>query len=109
MKTVVIDRQRWGMGALRRVTDQKQCCLGFACEAYGIKVDAMLGIGAPSALPELYQAKLPKWLLALTDDIDVGRAASINDDPNLSWSKKEELLKPIFKKHRINLVFRGTR
>jgi hypothetical protein len=107
MKQVIIDRARWGMSYLRSPDDGKQCCLGFACEAYGITVDKMVRVGMPCSLALPLQEKLPKWLATNEVYADNERASEINDDPRISWSEKEKLLKPLFKKHRINLVFKG--
>jgi hypothetical protein len=105
MKQVVIVRRRWGSDALHR-TDHKQCCLGFVCEAYGITKDEMYGKGMPYQLPNELQKKLPKWVISHRD---VAQAAFINDDDSKTWKEKEKLLRPIFRKHRIQLVFRGKR
>jgi hypothetical protein len=111
MKTVVIVRKRWGQKYLRSPKTNKQCCLGFVCAAYGVPIDEMMGIHMPDGLSRsMYQDEiLPKWLSAVWGrDKDVRLASRINDS-RMPWAKKEELLKPLFKKHRINLVFRGIR
>jgi hypothetical protein len=109
MKQIIIDRARWGKAWLRRIDNGKQCCLGFACEAYGITVDEITCVLLPCNLALPLQEKLPKWLVSDADHSDNEKASIINDDPKISWSKKEKLLKAIFKKHRINLVFKGKR
>jgi hypothetical protein len=107
MKQIIIDRARWGTSWLRRPDNGKQCCLGFACEAYGIPVDKMVGVPLPCNLDLPLQEKLPKWLADYESHSDNEKASTINDNPKISWSEKEKLLKAIFKKHRINLVFKG--
>jgi hypothetical protein len=83
--------------------------LGFVCEAYGIPKEKMSGRGMPLQLPYVLQDKLPKWLLAHAVGSDLKKAAQINDDQRLTWKEKEKLLRPLFRKHRIQLVFRGKR
>jgi hypothetical protein len=116
MKQVVIDRSQWGQRYLHNTRTNKQCCLGFACQAYGVPVSEMRGVGMPSHLSSHLQDRLPKWMVGdnpswrtQSDLLDASLAAKINDDPNLSWDEREELLKPIFQKHQIELVFIGER
>lgn len=109
MKKVIINRKFWGKHRLRSAIDLKQCCLGFVCAAYEVPQDDMLGKGLPSDLPRRDKKLLPKWLMEhLTKDADVDQAVTINDSL-MSWAKKEEKLKPIFKKRGIQLIFRGKR
>ena len=109
MKKVIINRKRWGRDALRREKDHKQCCLGFVCEAYGVEQEDMTNVPMPNALPGQHKKLLPDWLkLRGLPTTDVGVAAGINDS-NTPWAKKEEKLKPIFRKHGIQLIFRGKR
>lgn len=118
MKTVIITRKYWGTGSLRD-EEGKRCCLGFVCEAYGVPKSNTLDEQLPSCLPPEDRKILPKWLLdekwnsfgydyTPSKDISDMRAASaINDDLVLTNYKREELLKPIFAKHGIKLIFRG--
>lgn len=121
MKKVIITRNKWGRSSLKRQDNGKQCCLGFVCKVYGLPEDAIENIGYPSSLPEKLQKKLPKWLRAIyvkvktanekyvSNHPDVTLAAHINDDldKTRTIAEKEEALKPIFRKHNIQLVFRG--
>ncbi len=107
MKKVIINRKRWGKNKLRRGQDLKQCCLGFVCEAYGVPQVDMTGKGMPYKLPAKDRFRLPKWLTEHPSrGVDVSEAAVINDS-NTPWAKKEEKLKPIFRKHGIQLIFRS--
>ena len=112
MKRIVITRNKWGMASLHRSDNHKRCCLGFACLAYGIDETPLENLGFPDNLPDNLQKKLPKWLRKANEvkDVrnnDVDLAAQINDDDALTLAEKEEKLKPIFKKHNIQLIFRG--
>jgi hypothetical protein len=110
MKQVIIDRQRWGTQRLRMHHLDKQCCLGFVCEAYSVPVRDLINISMPGFLSHANRAKLPKWLTwLLPNKGDVHQVVDINDSSRFSWSEKEKMLKPIFKKHRIELVFKGKR
>ena len=124
MKTIVITRKYWGRSALRinppgtnegKCTDKDtKCCLGFVCEAYGMKPKQTFEREMPRNI-SAGTSKLPKWLLQTnhehddTDVTDVRKASLINDDQDLTDAQKEEQLIPIFKKHGIRLVFRGKR
>jgi hypothetical protein len=107
MKQVIIVRRHWGKDALLRTDNHKQCCLGFVCEAYGITKDEMYGKGMPHQLPHELLEKLPKWLSIPQGD--AAQASKINDSRDLTWEEKEARLRPLFRKHRIQLVFRGKR
>ena len=111
MKQVVIDRKHWGTTVLRSTTkSHKQCCLGFTCLAYGLSTDQIEGYAMPAGLPEEIQAKLPKWLqFGKGGQSQDSTSAALINDSSLTWAEKEKRLKPLFKKHRIQLVFRGKR
>ena len=113
MKTVVINRKLWGTGTLLNGRTGKKCCLGFVSKAYGVSSEKMMSHALPSDLPESEKLKLPKWLCEFNDDSgsnkDVYKASEINDTIRFTWAEKEEELRPIFRKHKIKLVFRGKR
>lgn len=112
MKTIVIDRRRWGTGKLLRIADHKMCCLGFACRFYGLTEKNILDKGLPAYLLNGDgRSKLPRWMMVSSFLInsDVNLAAQINDSPTLSDEEKEKQLKEIFLKHQIKLIFRGKR
>lgn len=114
MKIIVIDRENWGRGRLRYSrrnsiipsSADKKCCLGFVCEAYGIKPIFTINISFPSALKKNEKNMLPKWLHYESIKSDVCKVSRINDSSTY-WSNKEKLLKPLFAEHGIKLVFRG--
>ena len=108
MKKVIINRKFWGKHRLRSTIDLKQCCLGFTCLAYGLSTDQIEGYAMPAGLPEEIQAKLPKWLqFGKGGQSQDSTFASLINDSSLTWAEKEKILKPLFKKHRIQLVFTG--
>lgn len=111
MKKVIINRKRWGKSSLRRNDNHKQCCLGFVCVSYQVEPANMVGIVMPCFLPKQDQDLLPKWLKGNNQNknTDVVKAAEINDNNDISWADKEKRLKPIFRKHGIQLIFRGKR
>jgi hypothetical protein len=104
MKTVIITRKHWGQHTLRSPQTGKQCCLGFVCKSFGLSNKDIAGNAVPYGLAVAFQNTLPGWLL---HSPDVNKAMAINDDLSFSMEKKEELLKPLFAKHGIKLVFRG--
>jgi hypothetical protein len=108
MKTVIITRKYWGTSELRDVEGQK-CCLGFVSEALGVSAKETLCVPLPRELPKSSKKFLPAWMKYNEEESDVKRAANINDHRDLTWEKKEELLKTLFAKHNIRLVFRGQR
>lgn len=99
MKTVTIVRSRWGKSKLRR-KDGKLCCLGFACEAYGVPASVTEGVSYPGYLNS-HKELLPTWLLTIRD---VEEAAKINDSRR-KRERKEALLRPIFRRNGIILRF----
>ena len=108
MKTVVITRKLWGKKKLRRTEDGKMCCLGFLCRSYGLSNEDITGRGMPGSLYTDSRSLLPEWLLQSDAFSDARKAAFINDKATLTMAEKEELLKPLFLKHGIKLVFRGS-
>jgi|SRR5271166_5037922 len=107
MKTIIITRKYWGQNQLRSPNGTK-CCLGFACEAYGVPAEKTLDETYPWCLEPKLQKKLPKWLRSGVDDEAVRLAAAINDDYQMKREAKEEKLKELFLKHKIRLIFRGA-
>jgi hypothetical protein len=111
MKTIVITRKYWGRNCLRSKSGMR-CCLGFAAEAYGVSPANTACVGMPSSLPA-QKSFLPEWLkLSANEDgttADVQLASAINDSQDMIDAEKEKQLKEIFLKHKIRLVFRGTR
>lgn len=109
MKVVVIEHKNWGTRRLRNPVDGSRCCLGFACEAYGVSPEDTKRAFYPSGLLEESCKLLPSWLFPENnpdlDEADYRKASYINDDEKLSMSEKERLLKPIFAKHGIDLQF----
>jgi hypothetical protein len=112
MKTVIITRKYWGTRKLLNV-DGTKCCLGFCAKSFGVKPDRMLRLAMPSELDAKEAALLPSWLREdkshSFEKIDMNEASRINDSDLYSWEKKEKLLKELFAKHQIRLIFRGKR
>jgi hypothetical protein len=82
------------------------------CEAYGVSPEDTIGHGMPRAITYDARELLPDWLLERSNSFggaDVEKAATINDNDNLTWAEKEAELIPLFKKHGIRLVFEGHR
>lgn len=102
MKTVVIDRAKWGMFRLAK-SDGKQCCLGFVCRAYGNPLKSLIDQGMPTYL----HVRVPKWLKQSSEDRSL--LVDINDSLEKTMREKEELIEPIFARHGIKIVFIGKR
>jgi hypothetical protein len=66
VKRVVVDRATWlhGEGSmaskLQRRGDNKRCCVGFACIAYGVPEDQLLGHSSPLVVAGLPHS-FDKW------------------------------------------------
>jgi hypothetical protein len=111
MKTVVITRKYWSTGRLRWFVDGKQCCLGFCARSFGVPAKDLLGYAAPANLSPKNRVRFPDWMLEQTPGhvSDVETAMKINDSDIsvIPMEEKETLLKDLFLKHDIKLVFRG--
>ena len=107
MKTIKISRRRWGRGekggSLHDPRTHLQCCLGFVCRAYGVPLNAIKGLGYPEAVANRLRNRLPRWLRE--GAVDVDRAVEINDNGSLSSAERERQLRPIFRRHRLRVVF----
>ena len=79
LKSLTIDRARWGKRFLRN-EDDTMCCLGFACLKLGVPADVLMHKAMPENLPENYQETLPKWLIAEGDYSSSHNAAGFNDE-----------------------------
>ena len=117
---LVIDRAKWGTGALRN-TEGKMCCLGFAVEACGVKLRATTErfgknwYGMPFELSKTRKAKLPAWLVVSPDGdyLPLQEIAQINDKTNkftsLSNVEQEKLIARRFAEHGCKVTFVGER
>ena len=81
----------------------KQCCLGFVCRHYGATTKDILAVGMPMEVQGSVQ--LPSWLRYRTNRCDVYRAATINDNADISERERESKIRAIFKRHGIRAVF----
>jgi hypothetical protein len=97
------------MGSLRAPISGKQCCLGFCARSFGVPAKDLLSHGVPAYLDQKHLVKFPNWMLENTEDYhsDVEKAMRINDSASITMEEKETLLKDLFLKHDIKLVFRG--
>lgn len=112
MKTLVINRKRWGFGAnggkLLREQSQKMCCLGFACRQAGFSAKDIVGQNMPADLKQI--GVRPNLLTRLSDFISsrngacntkvATRLAEVNDSnsPRFKDQKvREKRIKELFK------------
>jgi len=111
LKTIIINRKRWARGNqggyLLNAQSGKMCCLGFCAKSFGISTENIIGINMPKNITSLQKDKLPKWLLLGYGPVDVEELAFINDESTFSDEEREEKIKKIFKKHKINVKFVG--
>lgn len=78
-----------------------KCCLGFVCQAVGVRVKDMVDVGMPSTLLGKLTSPLPEWLI----DIE-NQAQTINDDGDITDRERESKLKKLFReKSPIDLKF----
>lgn len=128
MKRLVIDRATWARGGKKGITallnkDGNKCCLGFALLDCGVEEDSIYDLGLPSDV--IAQVPLEAredlgnrlgWLVQSVgednfqyfDDGDaVALAVNINDEPSLSESARESMLKQLFMMNGVELTFTG--
>lgn len=110
---LVIDRQRWGSGALLIDNSRYMCCLGFLAIACGATEDQIIGKFDPVTAPNV---NWPAQFLAIKD-ADTGniynsttatKAISINDGPRENSTSKETRLITLFGSVGIELSFVGN-
>lgn len=118
IKTLVIDRARWGMGALLTEDGEAMCCLGFLAMACGATEAAIKGEGDPEGTPDI---DWPSAFIRLARDEDddphayprnstvTNDAIEINDSTKLPWEEKESRLIELFFRAGIQLSFVGER
>lgn len=82
---VVVDRRTWlrGEGAwdssLLRKSDNKMCCLGFACEQAGVPRERLMDVSYPNNEDTF-------------NGVDVEPLATVNDDPDINDTEREATL-----------------
>jgi hypothetical protein len=117
LKIITIDRAKWLQGKekhnggsfLRRQTDGKKCCLGFALTQCGYK-KKVTNIGCPEDLDFPLPAPL-KFLLNKKTSGDSGTAVRLmdinDDDRKLTPAKREEKIAKIFAANGLRARFVG--
>ena len=103
---LVIDRAKWGRGALVR-EDGKMCCLGFMGLACGLTKEEMKLHGMPHSMDPEALARVGWVGWGNDDSCDLlGELASINDNVNILRPRKERLLIEKFRTAGVELSFR---
>ena len=112
MKTLVINRKRWGFGSeggsLLNPKTHKMCCLGFACRQAGFSAKDISKLAMPSDLKA--NEIRPKALPLLSDFIShrkervstkvATRLAEVNDSKSQHFQdqkEREKRIKDLFK------------
>jgi hypothetical protein len=115
MFTVTIDRAKWGKHFLRREVNGKMCCLGFIAKKCGFEDEDLSDSPMPGDIGRNAPKNQKLWnkLVTTSSSLEVNSglacdAASINDD-NTTFSRKEPLLRKLFKEHGISLRFVGEK
>lgn len=110
VKSFRINRAKWarggegGQSALLN-EDGNKCCLGFYALACGAKPNQIAGHGCPE---DAWPVKAGRWLLEDgKDSPDCYELVNVNDNVNLTDANREEEIKRIFKKHRVEVKFFG--
>lgn len=108
MLKVTIDRQLWIRGAsnnnsyLLRDSDNKMCCLGFACVAAGIPKKDINQVREPASVEGIKNIRtleqlLSKSILTEEDRKENSRVCinlmMINDDPGINANEREYMIK----------------
>jgi len=108
MKVLTIKRSKWLTGSthnsyLLRPQDQKMCCLGFLAKKRGASNEDILGQKDPS-----YTSANVSWPRKLCDRYELTDLCSemieVNDG-RMANDKREEKLRPLFRKIGITLRF----
>lgn len=89
---VIVDRSRWLRGEgekrslLLRTTDDKMCCLGFACLAAGHTIEEISDMATPSEL-----AREREVIVLLPDykSVVMGDVMSVNDGERYEEDERE--------------------
>lgn len=103
---VTIDRKKWfrGDGGLKsslRLPGGKQCCLGFACRALGLKAKQILNRGMPSdvdyseIIPGLTTESPGGSFNSKSNTMFSEKAARINDLDDINDRSREKQLKAL--------------
>ncbi len=120
---VEISRRRWQRGqdisGLRMEDTGKQCCLGFACRAAGLKIADINNNGYPYDVKQ-NKIDLPPVIDALVtvraeadDDVYYGNSdlckqlTEINDNQEIDDKEREKLLKPLALQAGMRFVFKS--
>jgi hypothetical protein len=107
---ITIKRSEWlrGEGAatskLLREADQKMCCVGFACLAYGINREEILGCSGVSNVNRAVTRKLPSWYRN-DHSSDLADAYRENDEEDTLAETRERRLVKLFERNGDNLIF----
>lgn len=106
---LIIYRDKWLRGegtdtsCLLRSFDQKQCCIGFLCEALGVPREELVKYLASQSLARKFPS-LPNWLTNIGSS-DLFAAYNANDDVLLSDEDRENRITKIFARHGIEVDF----
>ena len=102
---VVVKASRWYRGrgscgsALRREQDGKQCCLGFACRASGLRAREIEGEGMPR---DLCDERRPDWA---SNPAVVDRLAKVNDNDDISDTERKTQIRTLGRTIGLQFVF----
>jgi hypothetical protein len=110
---LIIDRKIWlrGEGSddsyLLRNSDNKQCCVGFLCEALGIDRETLKGKKVADRF------EVPKWMTERWGPekmigecpLDIQVAYETNDSTKLTEAEREARIAEIFARHDIQVKF----
>ena len=106
-KTIEISLSKWKRGAIGEGYTKLlnpygwQCCLGFMCRAYGLRIQDIKDVGFPDKVKDRLE-RLPAFMRTRAWNSTI---ASINDRLLISDSARQKKLKAEFLKKGIIIVF----
>lgn len=109
IRSLTIDRAKWGKSLLLDSANKQMCCLGHLGQACGVPTYSMEDIGTPRELGLAYESLYPKAFVSFHPSRATNLATRINDDNKMSIPEKERRLIILFGAYRIKLSFIGDR
>ena len=107
---LVIQRSKWLCGdyensMLYRPKDGKMCCLGFLACTVGYSIESIDGHGTPAEV-DIGEDYFPSTLVRNGEDTPLcSSLLKVNDNPDLTQSARESILRDLFKTIDIQVCF----
>jgi hypothetical protein len=115
VKELVINLKKWYRGkgddeSKLRLSDGRQCCLGFYLRACGMKTNEIQGVATPNGV----KFNLPndaRWLLGSSGlsaphSVDGKALMEVNDDPKVNEKIRQTVIAKIFRRHGVKVAYK---